>query len=50
MFEDRAATGFSETVVGSPPKIGEHNDEIIGRLLRYPPEELQQLRDEGIIR
>ena len=40
----------SETVVGSPPTIGEHNDEIIGGLLRYPPEELQQLRDEGIIR
>jgi CoA:oxalate CoA-transferase len=42
--------GRSETVVGSPPTIGEHNNEIIGGLLRYPPEQLQQLRDEGIIR
>jgi CoA:oxalate CoA-transferase len=40
----------SETVVGPPPNIGEHNNEIIGGLLRYLPEELQQLRDEGIIR
>jgi crotonobetainyl-CoA:carnitine CoA-transferase CaiB-like acyl-CoA transferase len=37
-------------VVGSPPQIGEHNDEIIGGLLKYSPEELQRLRDEGIIR
>ena len=40
----------SETVVGSPPKIGEHNDEIIGGLLKHSPEALQQFRDEGIIR
>jgi formyl-CoA transferase len=40
----------SETVVGSPPAIGQHNDEIIGGLLQYSLEQLQQLRDEGIIR
>ena len=40
----------SETVVGSPPNIGEHNDEIIGGPLKYTPEQIQQLRDEGVIR
>lgn len=40
----------SETVVGSTPAIGQHNDEIIGGLLKYSPEEIQQLRDEGVIR
>ncbi len=40
----------SETVVGSPPAIGEHNDEIIGGLLKYSPEQIQQLREEGVIR
>jgi crotonobetainyl-CoA:carnitine CoA-transferase CaiB-like acyl-CoA transferase len=40
----------SETVVGSPPVIGEHTDEILGSLLNYPPERLQQLRKEEVIR
>ncbi len=39
----------SETVIGSPATIGQHNDEIIGGLLKYSPEQLQQLRSEGVI-
>ncbi|MBA3030946.1 MAG: CoA transferase [Desulfobacteraceae bacterium] len=39
----------SETVVGSPPAIGEHTEDILGGLLKYKPEHLQQLREEGII-
>jgi formyl-CoA transferase len=40
----------NESVVGSPPAIGQHNDEIIGELLKYSPEQMQKLRDEGVIR
>jgi len=40
----------SETVVGSPSTIGQHNDEIIGGLLNYSAEQLRQLRSEGVIR
>ncbi len=31
------------------PAVGEHNEEIYGRLLGYGPAELERLRDEGII-
>jgi crotonobetainyl-CoA:carnitine CoA-transferase CaiB-like acyl-CoA transferase len=39
----------SETIIGLPATIGQHNDEIIGGLLKYSPEQLQQLRSEGVI-
>ena len=39
----------SETVVGSPPAIGEHTEDILSGLLKYTPEQLRQLRDEGVI-
>lgn len=32
-----------------PPKLGQHNDEIYGRLLGYPIEEIRDLEKEGII-
>ncbi len=40
----------SETVVGSAPLVGEHNDEILSTVLGYTPEEVGRLRDEGVIR
>jgi crotonobetainyl-CoA:carnitine CoA-transferase CaiB-like acyl-CoA transferase len=39
----------SETIVGSPAAIGQHNDEIIGGLLHYSADQIQQLRSEGVI-
>jgi len=32
------------------PRVGEHTEEVLTRLLGYSPEELQQLRSEGIVR
>ncbi|MEW6187248.1 MAG: CoA transferase [Thermodesulfobacteriota bacterium] len=40
----------SQTIVGSPAAIGQHNDEILGGLLNYSSEQIQALRAEGIIR
>ena len=39
----------SENVVGSAPTVGEHTEEILRELLHYTPEQVQQLREEGII-
>jgi len=39
----------SQTTVGSPPAVGEHNGEILGGLLKYSPEKILELREEGVI-
>jgi len=40
----------SETPIGSAPTVGEHSREILTRLLHYTPEQVQKLREEGVIR
>ena len=42
---------FSRTpvVVGSTPKVGEHNEEILAGLLGYSPEEIAEMRQEKVI-
>jgi crotonobetainyl-CoA:carnitine CoA-transferase CaiB-like acyl-CoA transferase len=42
---------FSRTpaVVGSTPRVGEHNEEILGELLGYSPEEIEGMRQEKVI-
>jgi len=42
---------FSRTpaVVGSTPKVGEHNEEILGGLLGYSPDEIAKLYANGVI-
>lgn len=32
-----------------PPLLGEHTEEILGALLGYPQEEIQQLREQGVV-
>ncbi len=39
----------SEIVVGPAPAIGEHTDEVLGRVLGYPPGKIQQLRQEKVV-
>jgi crotonobetainyl-CoA:carnitine CoA-transferase CaiB-like acyl-CoA transferase len=42
---------FSRTpaVVGSTPRVGEHNEEILAGLLGYSPEEIAEMRQEKVI-
>jgi len=42
---------FSRTpaVVGSTPRVGEHNEEILGGLLKYSAEEIAEMRREKVI-
>jgi len=42
---------FSRTpvVVGSTPKVGEHNEEILMGLLGHTKEEVEQWREEGVV-
>jgi crotonobetainyl-CoA:carnitine CoA-transferase CaiB-like acyl-CoA transferase len=42
---------FSRTpaVVGSTPRVGEHNEEILADLLGYSPEEIAGMRQENVI-
>ncbi|MCH8745971.1 MAG: CoA transferase, partial [Chloroflexi bacterium] len=42
---------FSRTpvVVGSTPRVGEHNEEILGDLLGYSSEEIEGMRQEKVI-
>lgn len=47
-----SAFRFSETksgIKGNPPRLGEHNLEILGLMLDYSAEEVVQLQDEGVI-
>jgi crotonobetainyl-CoA:carnitine CoA-transferase CaiB-like acyl-CoA transferase len=32
-----------------PPRVGEHNEDVFGRILGYSQEELRKLRDEGVL-
>jgi len=36
-------------VFKAPPRLGEHNEQILRELLRYPPEEVEELRNQKII-
>ncbi|MEJ2086958.1 MAG: hypothetical protein P8Y69_00415, partial [Gammaproteobacteria bacterium] len=38
----------AEPVLGPPPLAGQHNDEVLGAL-GYSPEDIEQLRSEGVI-
>ena len=42
---------FSRTpvVIGSTPKVGEHNEEVLGDLLGYSPEEIAELYEQKVI-
>jgi len=43
---------FSESEIGiqnPPPLLGEHNREILTHLLGYSDEEVESLRDQGVI-
>ena len=42
---------FSRTpaVVGSTPKVGEHNEEVLGDLLGYSKEEIAKFYTDGVI-
>jgi crotonobetainyl-CoA:carnitine CoA-transferase CaiB-like acyl-CoA transferase len=41
--------GAREVPVAPAPRLGEHTDEILGGLLKYPAERLAALRREGVI-
>jgi crotonobetainyl-CoA:carnitine CoA-transferase CaiB-like acyl-CoA transferase len=41
--------GRTPAVVGSTPKVGEHNEEVLGELLGYSEAEIAKLYDEKII-
>ncbi len=36
-------------MVGSTPRVGEHNEEILGGLLGYSSEEIEEMRQEQVI-
>jgi len=43
---------FSESAIGiqiPPPTLGEHNQEILTRLLGYSDKEVQDLKERGVI-
>jgi CoA:oxalate CoA-transferase len=43
---------FSETEAGpaaSAPALGEHTDAVLGEMLGFPPERIQELRDAGVL-
>ena len=42
---------FSRTpaVVGSTPRVGEHNEEVLADLLGFSPEEIADMRQEKVI-
>lgn len=41
--------GRTPAVVGSTPKVGEHNEEVFGRLLGYSEEEISKLYEQNVI-
>ena len=43
-------SGSRAEVRGSVPKLGEHADEVLGELLQYPPEQIEALRANGVIK
>ena len=40
------AAGFSPA---PPPRLGQHTDEVLATLLKYPAERIDALRREGVI-
>jgi formyl-CoA transferase len=42
---------FSRTpmVVGTTPTIGEHTDEVLGDILGYPTEHIEELKTQGVV-
>ena len=40
----------SETPVGATPTVGQHTEEILRDLLNYAPEQIEQLREEEVVR
>jgi crotonobetainyl-CoA:carnitine CoA-transferase CaiB-like acyl-CoA transferase len=42
---------FSRTpvVVGSAPRVGEHNEEVLGDILDYSADEIAELYDQKVI-
>ncbi len=40
---------IDQEVFRAPPRLGEHAEQILGEILQYPPEEIEQLRQEKII-
>ncbi len=43
---------FSETpgeIASPPPLLGQHTEEVLGRLLGYSPAEIAELRQEGVV-
>jgi len=41
---------IDQEVFRAPPRLGEHAEQILGEILQYPPEEIEQLRQEKIMR
>lgn len=41
--------GTPATVRRHPPTLGEHTDEILGEYLGMSPDEIQELRDDGVV-
>jgi formyl-CoA transferase len=39
----------TDRMLSFPPRFGEHNEEIYGRLLGYSPEQLKELKEKNII-
>ena len=44
-----ALSGMPETVMGYPPLLGEHTEEVLGDVLALPAEEVQTLRQAGVV-
>ena len=42
-------SGQTNRISGPPPELGEHTDVVLSELLRMGPEEIDGLRDQGII-
>jgi crotonobetainyl-CoA:carnitine CoA-transferase CaiB-like acyl-CoA transferase len=40
---------IDQEVFKAPPRLGEHNEQVLTELLRYSPEEVGELRNQGII-
>ena len=46
------ATGFSDTdwrITRGGPCLGEHNEEVLSRLLGLDPDEVARLEEEGVL-
>jgi crotonobetainyl-CoA:carnitine CoA-transferase CaiB-like acyl-CoA transferase len=41
--------GAPAFIVASPPRLGEHTDEVLATLLKYPDERIDALRRQGVI-